>query len=191
MKDNVILEKSMRLDFLGEIYSIPGGEKIKDCIQCGTCSGSCPTSDLMDYTPRQIFAMIRAGMRDEVLTANTSWLCTSCYSCYVRCPQDIKITDIMYALKRLAIKEGKFPKGGDAQEFSKAFAKVVNRYGRNHEMELMQRYFLKTKPLDLLRNMPVGLKMLRHGRLPLLPKKMRNISQLQKIIRKAKSLGGS
>ncbi len=191
MKSDVVLEESMHLDFLEEIYSIPGGEKIRDCIQCGTCSGSCPTSDLMDYTPRKIFAMIRAGMRDEVLTANTSWLCSSCYSCYVRCPQDIKITDIMYALKRLAIKEGKFPKGSDAQEFSKAFANVVNKYGRNHEMELMRRYFLKTKPLNLLNNMPIGLKLLSHGRLPLLPKKMRKISQLQKIIRKAKSLGGS
>jgi heterodisulfide reductase subunit C len=144
----------------------------------------------MDYTPRKVFAMIRAGMRDEVLSCNTLWLCTSCYSCYVRCPQDIKITDIMYALKRIAIKAGKYPKGSDAQELSKMFTHIVNKYGRNHELELIQRYFLKTKPFKLLKNMPIGLKLFTHGRLPLLPTKIRNISQLQKIIRKAKSLGG-
>jgi heterodisulfide reductase subunit C len=190
MKSDVVLEESMHLDFLEEIYSIPGGEKIRDCIQCGTCSGSCPTSYVMEYTPRKVFAMIRAGMRDEVLSCNTLWLCTSCYSCYVRCPQDIKITDIMYALKRIAIKDGKYPKGSDAQELSKMFMHIVNKYGRNHELELIQRYFIKTKPLKLLQNIPIGLKLFTHGRLPLLPNKIRNISQLQKIIRKAKSLGG-
>ena len=45
-----------------EICSIPGGEKIRLCIQCGTCSASCPNVDKMDHTPRQIIAMARAGM---------------------------------------------------------------------------------------------------------------------------------
>ncbi len=67
VQQTVIYEQAMDLNFLDEIYHIPGGEKIKDCIQCGTCSGSCPVSWAMEETPRQIFAMIRAGMRDKVL----------------------------------------------------------------------------------------------------------------------------
>ncbi|MBK6710249.1 MAG: 4Fe-4S dicluster domain-containing protein [Chloroflexi bacterium] len=49
------------------------------CIQCGTCGGSCPSGQDMDHTPRQLFAMIRADMRDEVLRSNTPWYCVSCY----------------------------------------------------------------------------------------------------------------
>ena len=95
--------------FLTDVYGIPGGEKIKLCQQCGTCSGSCPTSYLMDYTPREIIAAFRAGQLDKVLKSNTIWLCTSCYSCTVRCPAGIKLTDIMYELKRLAIKYDSWP----------------------------------------------------------------------------------
>ena len=41
--------------------------RLRHCIQCGTCGGSCPSAADMDHTPRELFAMIRAGMRDEVL----------------------------------------------------------------------------------------------------------------------------
>ena len=105
VQETVLYEEAMDLKFLDEVYGIPGGDKIKDCIQCGTCSGSCPVSWAMEETPRQIFAMIRAGMRDQVLDSLTIWTCASCYQCADRCPQEIKITDIMYMLKRMAIRE--------------------------------------------------------------------------------------
>ena len=57
-------------------------------MQCGTCGGSCPSAADMDHTPRLLFAMIRAGLRDEVLRSNTPWMCVSCYFCAVRCPQE-------------------------------------------------------------------------------------------------------
>jgi heterodisulfide reductase subunit C len=191
MPEDIVLEETMQLDFIEEVHSIPGGEKIKDCIQCGSCSGSCPTSYLMDHAPRRIFAMLRAGMRDAVLSSNTLWLCTSCYTCYVRCPQEIKITDIMYALKRIAIRDGKYPKGVYAQEMSKTFVDMVNRYGRNHEMQLMTRYLLKTNPFELFRNATVGLSLLTHKRMPLFPHKIKGIEQLRKLIRKVESMGGA
>jgi quinone-modifying oxidoreductase subunit QmoC len=75
--------------FLEEVMAIPGGERLKSCIQCGTCGGSCPSGDAMDHTPREIFAMILAGMREEVLKSNTFWFCVSCYYCTIRCPQEI------------------------------------------------------------------------------------------------------
>lgn len=57
----------------------------------------------MDHTPRALFALLRAGERDTALRSNTPWICVSCYNCVVRCPQDIHITDVMYALKSMAI----------------------------------------------------------------------------------------
>jgi len=136
--------------FLQHVQSIPGGEKIKCCIQCGTCSGSCPTSYAMDYTPREIIAALRAGQLDKVLMSNTIWLCASCYYCTVRCPSGIKLTDIMYELKRLGIEYGLHVRGGTTPVLSTTFLNVVDRYGRSFETELLARFYLRTNPLKLL-----------------------------------------
>ena len=186
---DIVLEKSMQLDFLEEISAIPGGEKLKECIQCGTCSGSCPTSYMMDHSPRQVFAMIRAGLRDQALACDAIWLCASCYMCTVRCPAGIKITDVMYALKRLAIKEHKTRKG-EAHILSTEFVKTVNRYGRNFEPGLAIRYFLKASPGKLFGNAGFALRLLRRGRMPLRPKKIKGINGLRRIIRAATTAGG-
>jgi heterodisulfide reductase subunit C len=89
--------------FLAEVASVPGGVKIRECIQCGTCTGSCPNANQMDHSPREIIALIRAGLREEVLTSNSMWYCLSCYQCTVRCPRDIKPTDLMHSLECLAV----------------------------------------------------------------------------------------
>ena len=39
------------------------GEPITNCLQCGTCSGTCPAIEFMDHTPRQIIGMIRADIK--------------------------------------------------------------------------------------------------------------------------------
>ncbi len=189
VQQTVIYEQAMDLNFLDEVYSIPGGEKIKDCIQCGTCSGSCPVSWAMEQTPRQIFAMIRAGMRDKVLDSTTIWTCASCYQCMHRCPQEIKITDIMYMLKRMAIRENR-KRSKNAAALSRAFFDIVNKKGRNHETSLMFKVVLSTKPLSGISLAPVGLGLVTHKRLPVFGKKVRDIAGLQKIVAKAKELGG-
>ena len=98
---------SHRSAFFREVIAdTPGGEQLAHCLQCGSCGGSCPNGADMQYTPRTIFAMINADRREDVLSANTMWCCVSCYFCTTRCPQQIPITEIMYALKRMAIAEG-------------------------------------------------------------------------------------
>ncbi|MBN1164333.1 MAG: 4Fe-4S dicluster domain-containing protein [Candidatus Krumholzibacteriota bacterium] len=186
----VVYEATLDHDFLDEIYSLPGGQEIKKCIQCGTCSGSCPQGAVMDHAPRKIFSLIRAGFRNEVLESNTIWLCSSCYSCSVRCPKEIKITDVMYALKRLAIKEGKAKRGRKASILSKNFVRLVNKYGRNHETELMTRYIVQAELFNALNFVPQGMKLFTNGRLPLFPHKIKNIEQLRKILKKVDELGG-
>ena len=95
----------------------------------------------------------------------------------------------MYALKCLAIKDKKFPKDVYAPEFAKSFVVLINRYGRNHEPELLTRYFLKTNPFNMIKNASLGLKLLQRGRFPFLPERIKGIKQLQQIIKKAESLG--
>lgn len=182
-----ILQKSVEPRFIHEIEKIPGGERIIDCIQCGTCSGSCPTSTMMDYTPRRLFAMIRAGLKDEVLSCNTFWYCTSCYNCTVRCPQQIKITDIMYALKRMALQSDRKHRGGNARVFYKTFVDIVERDGKSFEPELMTRYMLATNPLQMLKSSTLGMKLMKHRRFPLRRHTIKAREDLRKIIRKAKA----
>ena len=189
LEREVVYESVLDHDFLDEIYSLPGGHEVKKCIQCGTCSGSCPQGAVMDYAPRKIFSLIRAGFRDEVLGSNTIWYCSSCYTCAVRCPKEIKITDVMYALKRIAIKEGKAKQGRKAAVLSKTFMAMVNKYGRNHETELMTRYILAAEPFNAFNFVPQGWRLFSNGRLPVMPHKIKNIGQLRKILKKVDELG--
>ncbi|MGP8070458.1 MAG: 4Fe-4S dicluster domain-containing protein [Candidatus Bathyarchaeia archaeon] len=166
--------------FLQDIYGIPGGDKIKECIQCGTCSASCPTSYAMDYTPREIIAAFRAGMLEKVLKSNTIWLCSSCYSCTVRCPSGIKLTDIMYELKRLAIEFGLTPKGAKAPVVAKLFVDIVNKNGRIAEVPLVSRFMLKTNLLGAFKMIPRAAKMSKRGRMPITSHKIEGIAELEK-----------
>jgi heterodisulfide reductase subunit C len=192
MKDGqqtVLYEQAMDPNFLDEVYAIPGGEKIKDCIQCGTCSGSCPVSWAMEESPRQVFAMVRAGMRDKVLDSLTMWTCASCYQCAERCPQQIRVTDIMYILKRMAIRDNR-RRSKRGRTLSLAFVDIVNRYGRNRETELMVRFMLASDPLGAFKAAPIGWNLRMHGRLPLSGSRVREITGLRKIVAKAQELGG-
>lgn len=168
--------------FLRNIYAIPDGELIKQCQQCGTCSASCPTAAWMDYSPREIIAALRAGLLDRVLESNTVWMCSSCYSCTVRCPAGIKFTDVMYELKRLAGKHGYVDRKSSTAQMARAFCATVDRWGKNAECELLARYYFRTNPLKALGQMSLGFKMLLKGRFPLYPHRIKNRKALRRMI---------
>lgn len=176
------------------IEQTPGDPRLEMCIQCGTCGGSCPSGPDMDHTPRNIFAMISAGLEEEVLRSNTAWHCVSCYYCMVRCPQEIHITDLMYTLKRMAIAEGQYQKSSasDAPEFSETFIDLVENYGRSFELGLATRYHLSHHPVNAVKMAgSLGIGLLRRGRMDLRPTRIKGIKQLQTILNRAKELGGT
>lgn len=181
MKKNLKTENLSR-EFLRLVHELPQGEKIDRCIQCGTCSGSCPTSGAMEYGPREIIAALRAGMLDRVLRSNTVWLCASCYSCSVRCPAKIPFTDVMYELKRLGIKYGIYPKRTTNAVMAKAFVEVVDNHGRNHEMKLITKYYFRTNPLKILGQLKLTLKLFGRGRLGLFAHTIKDIKGLRKMV---------
>ncbi len=86
--------------------NIDGGDKLSLCMQCGACSGSCPIGAQMDHGPRKLFMMIRAGMKEAVLSSNTMWNCTLCYRCVVRCPRGVPVTYILRVLGAKAVELG-------------------------------------------------------------------------------------
>jgi len=180
---------ALRNEFRDQVIAAtPGGERLKDCIQCGTCGGSCPNGPDMESTPRRLFALIAAGEREQVLGSNTMWNCVSCYLCTSRCPQKIPITDLMYTLKRLSVADGVAAES-DGASLARSFAGYVDRYGRSFEFGLASRFYLTHKPSSLLRMGPLGLSMFHKGRMSLTPSRIRQIRQLRAIIDKAKELG--
>ncbi len=172
------------------ITETPGGERLKLCLQCGTCGGSCPSGADMDHTPRGLFARIAAGGRDEVLASNAPWFCVSCYYCTVRCPQEIPITDVMYTLKRLSVRAGRYDDSA-APDFSETFIGYVERYGRSFELGLATRYHLTHSPLKKINHGPLALGMMLKDRLSIRPTKIKGLQQLKAILKKAKALEGA
>jgi heterodisulfide reductase subunit C len=105
-----MMVKGRLLDFMEEITSRYGGETITRCYQCGTCASTCPVARTTErYNPRQVIRLALLGYRDEVLRDGAIWLCASCYNCQERCPQKVEITDIIYVLRNIAIREGNIP----------------------------------------------------------------------------------
>jgi heterodisulfide reductase subunit D len=90
--------------FTGELAHIR--ETLLTCIQCGSCSSSCPAVNNMDITPRTLWQLIRWGLRDEALNSRTFWICTQCYACTVRCPRGIITSENMRLLRKWAAEEG-------------------------------------------------------------------------------------
>ena len=106
-KKEGILVNELDPDFKNEVASFPGGENIKACFACGTCSACCPVREGDDrYSPRKIIRMVLLGMRERVLSSDFIWACSTCYACEERCPQDVNPVEIMVVLKNMAVKEG-------------------------------------------------------------------------------------
>ena len=181
-------EEDLRSSFLRQLETIPNSEKIKSCIQCGTCTGSCPVSYAMDIPPRELIALFRAGDLETLLNSKAIWVCASCYSCQTRCPSMIKVTDIIYALKRLAMEKGIYPPKFPVHSLSESFVKIMNHYGRLHEPRLLVYYLLKTDPMKLFSFMPLGLRMAKKKRIAYTAFKIKDLEGFKKIIAKAEKM---
>ncbi len=178
-------EGELRAAFWEQLESIPGGDKIQNCIQCGTCTGSCPISPWMDITPREAVALFRAGHLEDILHSHTIWLCASCYTCRVRCPSGIMVTDLLYALKRLAMKKKIFPRHFPVHALSETFINNLYKYGRNFELGLGIRYFLRTNATKMITNAGFGFGMMMRGRMALTPKAIKKVREVRAIIDRA------
>jgi heterodisulfide reductase subunit C len=106
-KDEKIILDEMDPSFAEEIMSYPGGENLRKCFACGSCTAGCPISEIdEDYSPRRLVRQILFGMRNEVLSSPTIWFCLVCYRCFAHCPQKVNFPDLMRVLRYLAVKNG-------------------------------------------------------------------------------------
>lgn len=94
-------------NFKYDVAAQPGGEQIKVCYSCGTCTAGCPVTEVdARYSPRHIIRQVLLGQRQSVLSDPLIWYCETCYACSVYCPQDVKFGDVMRALREMAVAEG-------------------------------------------------------------------------------------
>jgi len=134
---NQAMIEKYRSNFLKEVEAnVEEGEWVKMCMQCGVCSGSCPLGPHWAHPPQEIFMMIRAGKREEVLSSDSMWMCTSCYNCIARCPRGLPITHIMHGLAVYAKRLGLVPKKQPTAEFGDIFWKSLASNGRVNELKI-------------------------------------------------------
>ncbi len=92
------------------LAAAPDSERLKLCLQCGSCSGICPFGYAMDYPPHRLIAMLRADRFEPVLKSETVWLCMACYACTNICPSQIPVTaGLLAVLKTEMLLAGKVP----------------------------------------------------------------------------------
>jgi heterodisulfide reductase subunit C len=188
MEAKVVFEGRSDPKFFETLADSPEGERLRSCLQCGTCGGSCPVSSAMKHTPRQLIAMIRAGLKSEVLQSITPWICASCYSCTVNCPAGIKITELMYALKRMAGRSGILPPDSDAIRFVRLFTESVCDHGRASELPVLMKYMMFHHPARMMGQSGSGLTMMLRGRMPVVPHSIAGLTGFKKMVECAEKL---
>jgi quinone-modifying oxidoreductase subunit QmoC len=140
--------------------------------------------------------MIRAGKRDEVLTTESMWMCTSCYNCIVRCPRELPITHIMHGLANYAHRLGIAPKMNPTRRFAKIFWDNIAKTGRVNELALsLKLYFMDgftsgVKQAFAMKNVGIGMvKTKRLNPLALISHKgVKNPKQLHVLLKKAREI---
>jgi quinone-modifying oxidoreductase subunit QmoC len=194
---NQQMVEQYRNSFLREVEdNVEEGEWVKMCMQCGVCSGSCPLGPHWDHPPQELFMMIRAGKRDEVLQSSSMWMCTSCYNCIVRCPRELPITHIMHGLAHYAKRLGIAPKNQQTSKFAQLFWNNLTKTGRVNELRLgLSLYFMNGISEGIktsLKMQKIGLGMLMTKRLTPMEliggHKCKDAKGLQGILKKAEEL---
>jgi len=111
--------------------------KLGTCIQCGTCSSSCPTYFAMDVPPRRLWRMVSLGMKQEIARSSTFWLCTACNTCTVRCPRGIDVSEAMRQIREWVIHDGVAEPPRALTMMSEVIVQSHNLQGEDNESRLI------------------------------------------------------
>jgi heterodisulfide reductase subunit C len=147
---------------------------VQTCIQCGTCTASCPNTRFMDITPRHMWRLLLTDRVEALFSSKSFIVCSSCYYCTLRCPRGLELTHAMSLLKQAAAKL-ELKQFRSSCLFYKSFLDSVRQNGRVREMEFMTQYFISMKNpvtpfgyaglgLKLLAKKKIGLKFPARGR---------------------------
>jgi heterodisulfide reductase subunit C len=167
------------------------GIQVASCYQCLRCTNSCPVSTFMDIKPHQVVRLVQLGQKQRLLNCSSVWVCLSCEMCSTYCPNEIDVADLMNYVKNSVISTRKKPAEIEIALFHEIFLDVLEKYGRINDLQLMQRFKMKTllhgnfpsweevkKDTELARNL------FERGRLKLRPERSRAAKEIRHILQK-------
>jgi len=179
---NVIPDSS----FLREVEKA-SEEPVSACYRCLKCSSGCPVSFAMDYLPHAILQMVQLGLKNEVLTSDTIWVCASCQTCNTRCPNDIGIAHIMDTLRQISQREGIPASQKNVPIFHSVFLSSIKRHSKLHEATMAAEFTLRSSGFKgLMQQAGMGLAMFRKGKLKIFPAKLFGNRQVKSFFKQAK-----
>ncbi len=97
------------LDFIAQVKGF-GGETLKKCFQCATCSVACPIAPEDSPFPRKEMIAASWGLKDKLVKNGDIWLCHQCGDCSDMCPRGAAPGDVLSAVRSIAISEYARPK---------------------------------------------------------------------------------
>ena len=107
MAETYVIEPD--LDFIKAVGAM-GGEDLKKCYQCATCSVACAISPDTRPFPRKEMIAASWGLKDKLVGNADIWLCHNCGDCSTRCPREAKPADVLAAVRSYAVAEYARPK---------------------------------------------------------------------------------
>lgn len=142
MNDAIDLTRKRDRDFTAAVEA-QSGQNVSTCYQCGNCSAGCPAGFVYDLQANQIMRGVQLGLKDQVLNSRSIWMCLSCSTCSLRCPNNIDGAEVMETLRHMARKEGRVavPK---VEKFWFSFLDTVRKFGRTYEIGTMVLYMLRS-----------------------------------------------
>jgi len=198
-------------DFLTRIETM-SGQKVSSCYQCGKCSAGCPLCKEMDLAPNQIIRLVQLGIRERVLASKTIWLCASCQTCSLRCPQLIDLAKVMDSIRifvrqesmdstddwRIIVrdlwqraKEGilyllQMDAKANLKCFNQIFLDSIQYYGRVFEPSLIYNYNINSG--YLFANFLKAPIMLLKSKIKLFPVEVQRVERVQRIFERVSEL---
>ena len=154
-------------------------QNISMCWHCWTCGGGCPFSQHMDLLPNQVIRLIQMGRGEDALRCNTIWLCVGCHTCSSQCPNSIDVAAVMDTLRQLAIRDGIAAPEMDIFRFHKYIYGSIERHGRLNKLAAMVQF--KVGSGRLFSDLQSGLKMITRGKLEIIPQKVADGDELERI----------
>lgn len=177
------IQETCDTDFIRQVEKA-SGQRMSRCYQCGNCSASCAYTYVYDYPVNQIMRLVQLGQRETVLKSRSIWLCATCQACTTRCPNNIDVARIMEAL-RVMSREQKTVSESDIKIFFDEFLRSVKTFGRVFETGLLPTYNFKAG--KLFTDMDLAPKVLKKGKLAILPPRMQGRKEVAEIFKRFES----
>ena len=156
------------------------GQNIRHCYQCLKCFVGCPVAPYMDYKPNSVIRMIQYGQKEKLLKSHAIWLCVSCMTCGVRCPNEIDMSAVMDTLREMSREAGyAYEAERRVVVLHEEFVRNIKMWGRLHEVSFFVPHMVRS--LDLFSNLPSGILLMARGKLPFIPKQIKGIEEIWKL----------